>query len=648
MRLLKLKLTNFQGVEDFTLEPAGDDITILGDNATGKTTLANAFSWLLFGKDSLGQASFEIKPLNYDGSVQHGLTTEVEAVLLNGTDRQTILRKTYSEKYTKKRGSAQAELTGHDINHFVDGVPVKAGEFQSAVSRLCDESLFKLLTNPRYFNEQCHWQKRREMLLSICGDVSDQDVIGGCEDLSDLPAILNGRKLEDHKKVLTANRTEINKQLQEIPPRIDEATRSKTDPGLMTPQEIGMKIATLTDEIKAKRAELSRMQNGGELAEKRKALAELESKLLDLDNQERSARQGVVGVKEAKLASLVRESSDIEAEIVGAKRLQEKDSLELGQIEEEIARLREKFEHESRVELEYSESDTCPTCKQRLPVEQVKAALEKAISDFNADKAEKLRAINHAGKRTAEGKSKLSAQITERKMLIHNEEAILEKLQAKIAGLKAELEVTPTLPAELLAEREKLSSGRLILQDAIAQLESAPDAAANDLDSSILQLEQEKQSWQSKLDTFDSNKKAEIRIEDLKKQERALAKEYESVEKQLYLCELFTRIKVGMLNDKINSYFELAQWKLFSEQINGGLAECCEVTVNGVPYSSLNNGARTNVGLDIINTLSRHHGVSAPIFCDNAEAVTDLLHTDAQQISLVVSSEHKTLTVKGA
>jgi hypothetical protein len=642
MRLISLNLTNFQGVSSFSLAPDGSDITVMGDNATGKTTLANAFSWLLFGKDSLGQANFEIKPLNPDGSVQHGLTTEVEAVLLNGTNQQITLKKTYSEKYTKRRGAATAELTGHDINHFVDGVPAKSGEFQASVSRLCDESLFKLLTNPRYFNEQLHWQKRREILLAICGDVSDQDVIDGDQALTELPGILNGRKMEDHRKVLDAQRKEINKHLQEIPARIDEANRSKVVVA-ESHRDVAMKMSLLIDNISDKQAQLSRVQSGGELAEKRKALVEIESKLLDLDNQERKARQEAFADKEARIATIKHEAAECNIEIDSAKRLQEKDAAELNQLNQELARLRGEFERENSKQFEHTTTNTCPTCGQSLPAEQIQSAREKALSDFNSAKAEKLRSINMTGKRLTAGKATLTAQVAERQRLILNEEAILEKLQNKID--EASIMAAEFLPNP---EREKLAAVKAVLIEAIAQIDASPDTAANDLDFAILALEQEKQTLQAKLAAFDTNRKAEARMTDLKKQERELARDYEDTERQLHLCDLFVRNKVGMLTVKINSKFDLAQWKLFVEQINSGLAECCEVTVNGVPYTSLNNGARTNVGLDVINTLSRYHGVSAPIFCDNAEAVTDLLHTDAQQIRLMVSADHKTLTIKGA
>jgi hypothetical protein len=101
-----------------------------------------------------------------------------------------------------------------------------------------------------------------------------------------------------------------------------------------------------------------------------------------------------------------------------------------------------------------------------------------------------------------------------------------------------------------------------------------------------------------------------------------------------------------MLEGKINSKFHMARFKLFEVQVNGALAECCETTFNGVPYSNLNNGARLNIGLDIINTLAEHYGFSPPVWLDNAESVTDILPTKGQQIRLIVSAADKKLRVE--
>ena len=119
------------------------------------------------------------------------------------------------------------------------------------------------------------------------------------------------------------------------------------------------------------------------------------------------------------------------------------------------------------------------------------------------------------------------------------------------------------------------------------------------------------------------------------------------MEQELYLTEEFIRTKVNLLEEKINGMFQYARFNLFKTNINGGLEEICETTYKGVGYSAgLNNAARINVGLDIINTLSKHYGILAPIFIDNAEAVTKLIPTDSQTISLIVSEPDKELRVE--
>ncbi|EMF46299.1 ATPase involved in DNA repair, phage associated [Planococcus halocryophilus Or1] len=137
------------------------------------------------------------------------------------------------------------------------------------------------------------------------------------------------------------------------------------------------------------------------------------------------------------------------------------------------------------------------------------------------------------------------------------------------------------------------------------------------------------------------------RIQELMDQEEQLAAEYEKLEHHLFLSEEFIRAKVNILEEKINAKFKYARFRLFETQINGGLQEVCETTFQGVPYGSgLNNAAKINIGLDIINTLSEFHGIQAPIFVDNAEAVTQLAETDSQLISLIVSEKDKSLRIE--
>ena len=199
MKLNRLVLRNFKGIREFTLDAQGGNVDVFGDNATGKTTLFDAFTWLLFDKDSSNKKDFSIKTLDKSGAEQHGLEHEVEATL--DIDGQEItLRKVYKEKWTKKRGSAQADFTGHTTDYYIDSVPVKKSEYEARIAEIADEGVFKLLTSPTYFNEQLHWEKRRQILLEVCGDLTDEEVISSNKALAELPKILGNHSLEDYQE----------------------------------------------------------------------------------------------------------------------------------------------------------------------------------------------------------------------------------------------------------------------------------------------------------------------------------------------------------------------------------------------------------------------------------------------------------------
>src|SRR5690625_7491227 len=114
------------------------------------------------------------------------------------------------QRWTRRRESGTKRFRGHRTDHFIDGMPVKKKEYTETVASIVDEDIFKLLTSPSYFNEQLHWKKRRDLLLEIAGDVTDEEVFGMNKDLEQHAEVLNGRSIDDHKKVIADMRKEIH------------------------------------------------------------------------------------------------------------------------------------------------------------------------------------------------------------------------------------------------------------------------------------------------------------------------------------------------------------------------------------------------------------------------------------------------------
>jgi cell division protein FtsB len=193
--------------------------------------------------------------------------------------------------------------------------------------------------------------------------------------------------------------------------------------------------------------------------------------------------------------------------------------------------------------------------------------------------------------------------------------------------------------AALIAERQSIEAAIQALGEGTAEAPLEVDARSATADEAIAGI-------QADLQRHEQIEKADARIKELSDQERELAKEYEDLEQQVFLAEEFTRAKVGLLEKKINSRFDLARFKLFDVQVNGALSETCTTTYDGVPFDSLNHGARLNVGLDIINTLADFYDFTPPVWIDNAESVTSIIPTRGQAIKLVVSAKDKKLRIE--
>jgi len=648
MKLLSLTLRNFKGIRDFTLDLQGRDASIYGDNATGKTTLMDAFLWLLFGKDSANRADFDIKTLDDSGEALHGLDHSVEATVeLDG--RPMTLKKVYSEKWTKKRGAATKEFTGHTTDHFLDGVPVQKKEYDAAVADIANEDIFKLLTNPRYFNDMLHWQKRREILLEVCGDVSDSDVIASDKALARLPEILGDRSLEDHRKVIAARRAEINKELEKIPVRIDEVTQGLPDVTGISKAALEKEIGALSKVLQDKVQERTRIESGGEVAEKQKALRELEAELLDMQNKLRAGIDDKIGAARADRNKIAGEIDSLNSAIRSNEHAITDNQREIERLEARMASLRTNWEQVNSKTFEFVQDEICPTCGQALPVEQLDAAREKALSDFNLSKAKKLEEITAQGRDDRARAGELALQNAELEKKIQADKKILQRLQQEADQLQGRIDELTAQADDVMGDPVYIdkAAGKQILLDAIAALKEDNREALAVIETEIADIETEIDEAKSKIALVSAHEAGQARIEELQEQERELAAEYERLEEELYLTEQFVRAKVAILEDKINSRFEYARFKMFNVLVNGGIEECCETLYQGVPYSSaLNNAAQINVGLDIINTLSEHYDFEAPIWIDNREAVTHLIPTRAQLISLVVSEPDKKLRVE--
>lgn len=660
VKFQSLQMLNFKGVPNFNLNTNGSNAKVYGDNATGKTTVFDAFTWLLFDKDSSNKKDFSIKTL-VNGKELHNLDHTVDAILKVGGSL-VHLRKVYKEKWTKKRGNPTPNFAGHTTDYYIDEVPVKKKEYEAKVNEIMQEELFKLLTNPSYFNEQLKWQDRRKTLLEIVGDITDQDVINANPSLKDLPTILQNKTVEDYKKIVASKRKAINDELEMIPVQIKENQNMIPELSIDV-ESLKSQVLSIEQEIDGQKQVIFNIQNG-------KAVVEKEQQLMKLENDmERYKRDFEYSAKEEiyKLGTRLQEERgnlsimnkpihQAEYELDSMKRNAEQNKRSISDMNVQLQQLREQWNAINSQKFHYEDNCTCPTCKQELPVEQVEQARQTALEAFNLSRSERLAKATEQGKQLAKRKTELveATEKIEADIQAKHEEIVemVKKADAKseaIMKLESDLKAKETLVPDVYQDQkyqEFLQQKQALIQE-IAQLKEHASQAVQDVQKEIYVLQGKKQEIEVQLSQHANISAIQTRIAQLEERESFLAKEFQTLEHHLFLTEEFIRGKVRLLEDKINSKFKYARFKLFKEQVNGGLEECCETLFEGVPYSSgLNNAARINVGIDIINTLSEHYGMRAPIFVDNAEAVTKLIDSESQIISLVVSEQDKNLRVE--
>lgn len=642
MKILKLTLENFQGLKHFELETQGKNVRIYGDNGTGKSTVFNAFTWLMYGKSSTDEKNYTPKTID-----SHHLNHVVELAVELDDGAQVIYRKDYHEVYKTKKGNPNPIFDGHTSDYTIDGVPVKESEFNLRLKDLYkSEELAKILTSYSYFLESVKPKERRQKLLEICGDVSFETVISLNSELLELPEILKKPgatdscyTVEEFQAIAVKGKKMIDKQLKEIPGRIDEVEKAMPATGPAKRSDCEKSLEELT----AKKVKLNAEKEASgtvAIVEQQKVLAEAKTAYSKAEaayheaffNQGASVRQEITKLQE--------QADALETEINKLIRKKRERSENVTAMQECRDRLMSKWKEESAKQ--WTGSSVCPTCGQPLPEE----AIDKAKSEFNLAKSKALEDIKKRG-------------MVVSKDTIAAEKAMVEELASQIESRKKELLDKNALISERkstfkqpepfaeTADGQQLAKRVTELEKELANQEKVRQNAMSSLDEQLAEIESSIRKLNETLANFAQIEKLKARKKELEAEEKALATNYEAFSKGLYLCDLYFKTKAEALSEKVNDHFETIKFRLFIEQQNGGVADDCEALIpckeGLIPFKSANTAARINAGLEIIDSLSQFYGVTLPVFIDGSESCTEIRTTKAQQIRLYVSEDDKEL-----
>ncbi len=642
IQLKSITLLNFKGIRDLTIDFNAEGITsIYGKNAIGKTTIFDAFTWLLFGKDSTDRKDFNIRTLDAGGSVIEKLPHEVSAtIIVEGVEIR--LRKCYDEVWAKKRGSSIEEYKGNEVHPFINDVPLSVTEYQKKINEICDESIFKLITNPLCMPTMKK-DAQRQTLFAMAGELKDEDIAAGNKDFINLLNNLTGKSLDEYKRQVAAQKKRIKDELKDIPGRIDERKRSM--PATENWVELENELQTKKEGIKGIDTQLEDITKAYESDSKARVsiVKDISNKKVERETIKNSIENDATSDfrdKKNKRQSLISQLSQ-------CRTNESSLSSSINDLKGTIEDLKSKRDellsswysiNEEQITFDENQF-ICPTCKRTLDSDNIEARKEELTQAFNEDKAKRLTENQKKG-------LSVKAQMESNSRTLGDYEKRLKDVQDEIDKIlsdelyKAEPICPDTAPIVASDERYIKITKEIAELEKLAEKEVTPpdNSELKEARSILLDSCRELEIRLGNKKTIDDNNS---RITELENQQKALSQELADCEGIEFVIEAFGKAKVETVEQRINSMFAVVRWKMFEKQINGGEVPTCEAMVNGVPFSDVNNADQINAGLDIINAICHYHNVFAPIFVDNAESVNKLLPTNSQVIRLVVTMDNQ-------
>ncbi len=649
--LKQLTLVNFRGEKSRTTKFNDDVTTILGRNGSGKTRHFDAFTWLLFGKDTEDRKDFNIKSYE-NGKELEKTDVEVEAVLQINSEKLT-LKRVYTEKWVKPYGQTEEVFKGNETKCFWNNAPVKITEYTNRVNKIIDCNLFKMITNPLFFPNM-KWQDQREQLFQLAGKITDDEIIEQNKDFKLLMDKLSEKSLIDFKTELSSTKRKLNDELKQIQPRIDQTQKLMPN---ITPNE----LKELEKQDKALKAEIKKLETklsnstalkeeeSKKILEKQTLIYELKKEQQNTIYQEEKTAEEVARKSNHQREELQRKLKDLQDKIADDKsdisKLENKVAdynAKIESLNKENENLREQWYKLNEQKADVESNKICPVCNQPLPLER----LDQYINDFNENKKQRLTEITERGKAKNKEIEELKAKITD----INNKTNDFNEEIEQITNLTEEIEELLKNTPETKVEKinpldipgyQKLQTEIEKNENELKKLEEGLKGSNDNsnINAELEKLREEKGDVSKKLAQKELKEKYNEEIDTLNARGKELGQLIADIEKQEYVIKEYTKTKINLSEERINKKFKLVKFKLFDYTIEGNEFETCLPIVNGVPFNVTNTAGQINAGLDIINTLTEHYQITAPIFIDRRESVNELIDTKSQIINLKVSDD---------
>lgn len=653
--LQRLWFKNAKGVKEFEFIPNCKNAIISGDNGTGKTTIFDAFLWCLFDMDSTGRKGADAIKTTKKTEYVHFLEHEVIIEFIIDGKRMEI-RKLLKEKWITPKQQSEQKMDGNITTFWINGDSKLVSEYNAEINKLlpvtniAPDLLLKILTDPLYFSTKLEWRDRLNILVNLVGGVTEEDICNGDPDLIAMCQAKEDRTIEEYKKRINDQIKVINEQIANIPPKISElSSLTKESPEWNT---INDKIENQRQAIRLLDAKLAKVSELNKPAiEAQAELNRLEETRAKLLKGMADAANDSIKTLDMKFVEVKKDVDQNEQFIITLHRIIDVNTKAIEEYEQQLSALRKSWKEYEELRIEKFNSafippdlsgETCSACGQKLPESSVAEIMEAAKTSFEKNKVETLSNYESTQKIISIKASAITPEV--QKLQIAKDSAIEELKQAEkdlIANTEL-LESVEDLRKMAIISKPEDFIGASEIQEIDKLIDDARARANKTYEENANEIFTQKSFATTELDrlnhvAWDKENAFEIklRIAELEHDLKEITVKKAALQGQLFLCDKFVIERTKAIEGKINSRFSQVGFKLFKEQVNGGIDETCEAVVGETTFSKANTAAQVNAGLDIINTLSAFYNVYAPVFIDRLESNLHLYPVVSQHFTLL-------------
>lgn len=630
VELRNLKLHNFKCYEDFEVD-FSSRTNIQGGNEEGKSTIFEAYLWVLFGKNSKGEVP-NVQRRDINGNIILNQITKVEAVIAVDGENITFARELRQEIENES-------IVGNKSIYSINGVPMNKTEYQKKLNEICEVGLWLMLSDLNSFF-RLKTDDRRKTIISLAQEVSEMEIAKNYPKV--LEALEKGQKVDELKKITQAGKKKCKESLELIPARLDQLKKSKVE---------DIDYASIREEIKKKENEISSIderlkaileKDNSKIVDKIRARAnQASNELYYIESEIRDNAEKEKRIKVESMERLKGEIKLLEIDIISLEREIVNNNYKIDNCTDQQKKLLEQYNYENK--RVFDGSNICSECGQTYP----ESKQEKALEIFNIAKSDRLSAIKKLAEEQKNEKNNLISQNNKANELINAKNLFIKEKHSDIEKIAKEIGNLPTIEA-LKLQSEEYTTKESTLKQLKEELKSISDISPVDTTEFELKksaLHNEIKELSEKLGLEQVNKNIDKLKTELKEESKILNNELSDLESVEYQILQFNKQKIDVMESKINQYFEVVSWKMYEANLtNDNEKPICEAYVNGVPYEETNDAMTMIIGIDVIHGLSKANNISVPLFIDRYESLEALPNIDAQTITLEVVKGSK-LTV---